>query len=201
MPVDGFLRYFQSGTADLWERQALCKARVIFGSPRAADYAMQAVHTAAFAPPWLPSDAEKIRAMRHRLEETATDRNLKRGYGGTVDTEFLVQMLQLKHGGGDESIRVPGTIAALTALEAGGYLSSDDAEFFRQGYRFQRSIEAHIRLMNAAGRHELPRDGRELAKLAYLMGYADAGSLERETLELAEATRERFDRVFDAETT
>ena len=116
-----------------------------------------------------------------------------------MDTEFLVQLLELKHGGSDPSIRQPGTLAALTALEAGGYLSSDDAEFFRTSYRFQRSVESSIRLMNAAGRHELPTDERELGKLAYLMGYPDARTLETKTLETAQATRERFDRIFDRE--
>ncbi len=199
VPIDAFLRYFESGTADLWERQALCKARVIFASSLAAEYAVEAVHAAAFGPEWQAHNAEEIRAMRRRLEETASNRNLKRGRGGTVDTEFLVQMLQLKHGGTDESIRVPGTIAALTALEVGGYLSSDDAEFFRNSYRFQRSIEARIRLMNTAGRHELPTDESELAKLAFLMGYSDFRSLEREALEFFDANRACFDRLFDAE--
>ena len=64
-----------------------------------------------------------------------------------------------------------------TALEKGGYLSSDDAEYFRGSYRFQRSVEARIRLMDAAGRHELPESDRELAKLAYLLGYANPQTL------------------------
>ena len=80
--------------------------------------------------PWRPEFATEIRHMRTRLEENASKRNLKRGPGGTVDTEFLVQMLQLKHGGADASIRVPGTLDALTALEHGGYLSTDDADYF-----------------------------------------------------------------------
>src|SRR5918994_1327634 len=103
--------------------------------------------------------------MRMRMEEGASRRNLKRGPGGTVDTEFLVQMLQLKQGGADPSIRVPGTLDALTALEQGGYLSSDDADYFRRSYRFQRSVEARIRLMDSSGRHELPDTGPDLAKL------------------------------------
>lgn len=199
VPIDSFANYFASGTADLWERQALCKARVIFGAPGAAAYAMEAVNNAAFSPAWSPEDAEGIRSMRHRLEETATSRNLKRGRGGTVDTEFLVQMLQLKHGGADPSVRVPGTLAALTALEQAGYLAADDAEFFRNSYRFQRTVESAIRLMDTTGRHELPTDHRELAKLAYLMGYSDAPALENKALELFDATRERFDKIFDAQ--
>jgi glutamate-ammonia-ligase adenylyltransferase len=136
--------------------------------------------------------------MRMRLEETASERNLKRGQGGTVDIEFLVQMLQLKYGGADPSIRRPGTLDALEALEAGGYLSCDDADYFRRGYRFQRSIEARIRLMNAAGRHELPENQKELSKLAYLLGYADASELVAEAEHTFAENRVRFNRIFDA---
>ena len=45
---------------------------------------------------------------------------------------------------------------------------------FRRSYRFQRSIEARIRLMDATGRHELPESDRELAKLAYLLGLCES---------------------------
>jgi glutamate-ammonia-ligase adenylyltransferase len=198
VPVDAFAHYFTAGRGQLWERQALCKARVVLGAPAAAEYAMQAVAEAAFGPPWKPEYATEIRQMRLRLEETASAWNLKRGTGGTVDVEFLVQMLQLKHGGADPSIRCPGTLDALESLEAGGYLSSDDADYFRHGYRFQRSVEARIRLMNAAGRHELPDSPKDLAKLAYLLGYADSGELVAEAMHTFAENRARFNRIFDA---
>jgi glutamate-ammonia-ligase adenylyltransferase len=197
VPINGFTRYFAEGGAQLWERQSLCKARIIVGSPRAAGYAMQAVGRAAFGPGWKPEMATEIRAMRMRLEESASKHNLKRGRGGTVDTEFVVQTLQLKHGPSDPSVRVPGTLDAIAALESGAYMSSEDANYFRQSYRFQRSVEARIRLMNTAGRHELPTEPKELEKLAFLIGYTDCHGL----VEKAEATfaenRERFDRIFD----
>jgi glutamate-ammonia-ligase adenylyltransferase len=195
---DAFARYFAAGPAQLWERQALCKARPVIGNDEVAAHAMQIVAEAAFAAPWRPQFAREIRQMRARLEETASKRNLKRGPGGTVDTEFLVQMLQLKHGGADPAVRVPGTLDALTALEQGGYLSGDDAEFFRNSYRFQRSIEARIRLMDAAGRHELPDNERDLAKLAYLLGYARPQDLVAEALRTFVENRRRFNRLFDA---
>ena len=56
--------------------------------------------------------------MRRRLEETASNRNLKRGVGGTVDTEFLVQMLQLKHGGAEKK-----GLGAIEQLAASGRTS------------------------------------------------------------------------------
>jgi glutamate-ammonia-ligase adenylyltransferase len=159
---------------------------------------MEIVAQAAFGTPWRPELAAEIREMRSRLEETASKRNLKRGPGGTVDTEFLVQMMQLKHGGADSSVRVPGTLDALTALEQAGYLSAEDAEYFRNSYRFQRSIEARIRLMDATGRHELPENDRELAKLAYLLGYSRPQDLVAETERTFAENRARFNRLFDA---
>ena len=198
VPIDSFARYFSEGRGQLWERQSLCKARVVLGASAAAEYAMQAVAEATFGPAWKRQYATEIRAMRMRLEETASRRNLKRGPGGTVDVEFLVQMLQLKHGGADPSIRRPGTLDALEALEEGGYLSSDDADYFCRSYRFQRSIEARIRLMDAAGRHELPESPRELAKLAYLLGYADSSELVAEAMHMFAENRVRFNRLFDA---
>src|SRR4029078_6992587 len=136
---DAFARYFAEGPAQLWERQALCKARPVIGNAAASQHAMEIVAAAAFSAPWRREFATEIRQMRLRMEEGASKRNLKRGPGGTVDTEFLVQMLQLKHGGADHSIRHPGTLDALPALEKAGYLSADDAEYFRRSYRFQRS--------------------------------------------------------------
>jgi glutamate-ammonia-ligase adenylyltransferase len=195
---DTFARYFAEGPAQLWERQALCKARPVIGNAAASRHAMEIVARAAFGTPWRPDLAAEIRQMRFRMEEGASKRNLKRGPGGTVDTEFLVQMLQLKHGGGDTSIRMSGTLDALTALEQGGYLAPDDAEYFRGSYRFQRSIEARIRLMDAAGRHELPENERELAKLAYLLGYANPQSLVAEAERTFAENRARFNRIFDA---
>jgi glutamate-ammonia-ligase adenylyltransferase len=195
---DAFARYFAEGRAQLWERQALCKARPVIGNEQVSGQAMQLVAEAAFGTPWRPAFAAEIRQMRLRLEETASRRNLKRGPGGTVDTEFLVQMLQLKHGGADPGVRVPGTLDALAALEQGGYLADDDADYFRNSYRFQRSIEARIRLMNAAGRHELPDNDRELAKLAYLLGYERPQDLVAEADRTFAENRRRFNRLFDA---
>lgn len=195
---DAFLRYFAEGNAQLWERQALCKARPVFGSEAACQRAMAIVAQATFDKPWRPSFAAEIREMRVRLEDTASKRNLKRGPGGTVDTEFLVQMLQLKHGADDPSVRIPGTLDALTALEQNGYLSTDDADHFRRSYRFQRSIEARIRLMNSTGRHELPENERELAKLAYLLDYPDPKDLVTQALDTFAENRRRFDRIFAA---
>ena len=50
------------------------------------------------------------------------------------------------------------TLDALGALSAAGCLSPEDAAFFAERYRFMRSVEARLRLMNTVARHDLPED-------------------------------------------
>jgi glutamate-ammonia-ligase adenylyltransferase len=159
---------------------------------------MDAVHQAAFGPAWRPEHAGEIRNMRLRLQEDASESNLKRAAGGTMDIEFLVQMLQLKHGGSDPTIRVPGTLEALAALRASGLLDDSDADYFMTSYRFQRSVEARIRLMYSSGRHEVPTDHDELAKLAFLLGYRDPQEIEAKARDVFRENRERFERLVAA---
>ncbi len=195
--LDEFVRYFEEGDGQLWERQSLCKARVITGSAAAVTCAEAAVLAATYCQPWQPTFATEIRDMRLKLQESASDRNLKRSAGGTMDTEFLVQMLQLQHGQNNPAIRMTGTLAALVALREQGLLSSEDASFLIESYRFQRTLEARIRLMDASGRHEFPTDPLELTKLAFLLGHPDVDKLTAEVGEMFCRVRGVFLRTFE----
>ena len=189
-------RYFTSGQGQLWERQALCKARPIFGTEQARHKAMQVVADCVVDGGWQPGDAERIRTMRLRLEETASKRNLKRGPGGTMDIEFGVQMLQLRHAAETPEVLESGTLDAIAALQDAGYLSRQDATFLSGSYRLLRSVESGLRLMNTTARHDLPTDPSELEKLAYLLGFSDGGQLALLCIEQMAENRRGFERIF-----
>jgi glutamate-ammonia-ligase adenylyltransferase len=122
---------------------------------------------------------------------------LKRGPGGTVDVEFAVQMLQMTHAAASPSVLVPGTMDAIDALQRAGHLTAEDAESWSMSYRFLRSIEARLRLMNTTARHDMPRDEMDLKKLAFLLGYQDVPALIEECDRSTAENRRRFDRLFD----
>jgi len=197
VPIDEFQRYFAEGAGQLWERQALCKGRIIYGSERSTQQALDAVHQAAFGLKWRPDFAQEIRKMRYRLESSASPHNLKRGPGGTVDVEFAVQMLQLQHGGRRPEVRATGTLEAIDRLHAAGILSDDDHGKLSYGYRFLRSVESRIRLMNASARHDMPQSELELGRLAYLLGYSAVEELTRDTERVRGENRRCFERLFD----
>ena len=197
VPFGAFARYFSEGTGQLWERQALCRARVVFGEEKTVDAALAAVHKAAFGHRWRKKDAQEIRHMRTRMEQGADRGNIKTGPGGIVDVEFLVQMLQLKHAKKDASLRHPNMWSAMKALYNAGHFSADDYEFFFTSYQFLRGVETRLQLMNSTARNVLPSDRTELDKLAHLMNYPGGQAVVDALADATGELRRRFEGYFE----
>ena len=197
--LEEFLRYYREESAELWERQALCRARVVYGAERMEHIAMHTVAQAAFDSPWQKKHALEIRQMRDRIEQAAPPSDIKRGPGGLMDVEFLIQMLQLKHGPRDPRLRIPNTLEALAALHQAGHLADEDFGFFTRSYRFLRRLQLKLRLLSASRRTTLSDDPTEAVKLAHLMGLPSSGELLVHLEEFRKQTRLRFERIFTAE--
>ncbi|WP_433686841.1 bifunctional [glutamine synthetase] adenylyltransferase/[glutamine synthetase]-adenylyl-L-tyrosine phosphorylase [Micromonospora carbonacea] len=162
--------------ARTWEFQALLKAR-----PAAGDLALCQEWIDQLAPlVWTaaerPEAVDDVRSMRRKIIDNIPpkelDREIKRGPGGLRDIEFAVQLLQLVHGRGDEALRVPGTIPALRALVAGGYVGRADGEALLRGYRFLRGVEHRLQLQGLRRTHTVPTEPAALRWLAAALGYA-----------------------------
>ncbi len=166
--VDEFAKYFATGSGQLWERQALCKARAVAGSELFGQKVMEEVRKIVNLP-CPDSLREDIWEMRLAIQHGCKAGNLKRGPGGTVDIEFVVQMLQLKHCRNNPGVLQPGTLQAIERLHCDGLISQGDAEFLREKYQFLRSIESGLRLMNTTARHDLPVEPLQLERLAFLL--------------------------------
>jgi glutamate-ammonia-ligase adenylyltransferase len=203
LPVAEFRRYFAGPGCQLWERQALSRARVVCGDSEFGRAAMAAVREAVLGSAWSAAVVDEIRAMRQKLEATAGPRSLKRGPGGLVDVEFVVQLLQLKFGGDHPDVLAPNVWDALTALTASGVLPPYDAAVLRDGYSFLRLVEARLRIVTDRALTEVPERAEDQAKLAQRLGFPDPGAFlaafQRTTMKVracyeAVAARERRSR-------
>jgi glutamate-ammonia-ligase adenylyltransferase len=114
-----------------------------------------------------------------------------------VDVEFAVQMLQLRHAAEYPQVLVPGTLDALGALHAAGCLDSEERDYFSRSYRFLRSVESGLRLMNTTARHDLPEGEGERKKLAYLLGCSSDKQLMDDCRDYTQENRRRFLRLCD----
>src|SRR5439155_540379 len=97
--------------------------------------------------------------------------NIKTGRGGLVDVEFLVQMLQLRHGQVHPAVRVRDTPGAITALAAAGLLPPADARALAEGYAFLRALESRLRLEHNQPLEVTAADPAALLSLARRLGY------------------------------
>jgi glutamate-ammonia-ligase adenylyltransferase len=172
IPLTEFRRYYEEGGAQLWERQALTRARVVFGDSEFGQEVMQAVDDGGYHLPWRPEVADEIRTMRERLEASRSERDLKRGFGGIVDVEFLVQLFQLKYGRGLPALRTPNTWLALIALQVNGLITPEEYRIVRDAYEFLRQVESRLRIVHNRSLDELPERPEDLEKLARRLGLA-----------------------------
>lgn len=172
MPLAEFERYFQVGQGGrIWERQALTRARPVQGDADFANEVMAVIERVVYQHDWQPADTAQVRSMRERIEAGSSERNLKRGPGGIVDVEFLVQLMQLQHGRVYPRLRTPSTWLALDALHAEGLISDSEYGQLKDGYGFLRLVESRLRIVTNRALEELPNSAEDLEKLARRLGY------------------------------
>lgn len=178
-----------------WERQAMLKARHAAGHEALGSRFVAA--SRAFAhPDALPTGAiSDIRAMKQRSEASAErgeGTEIKRGVGGIRDVEFAVQLMQLVHGGADDSLRGGNTLESLRHLADAGYIAGDDGETLADAYRWLRDVEHHLQLYDLRQTHQVPADDVGRERLARSMGYRSgdgSSALEHFDLDLIEKRR------------
>lgn len=172
--LKGHTSYYEQW-ASTWEFQALLKMRPVAGDPDLGRSYVEALWPLVWKAGDRPGFVGEVQAMRRRVEENIppaqADRELKLGRGGLRDVEFAVQLLQLVHGRADPTLRVGGTLPALMALRAGGYVGRDDADTLIASYRFLRTVEHRLQLLRMRRTHLLPTDEQQLRWLARALGY------------------------------
>jgi glutamate-ammonia-ligase adenylyltransferase len=176
MSLEGF-RAYHASRAELWERQALLKARVAAGDApvgaRFMDWARDVVYRPGVDERVLPA----IRGMKREIDRAigrragaASATNVKLGRGGTREIEFLVQALQLLYGGDDPWLRERNSLKALFRLTERGYLAPDLGRRLSHALVHLRTVEHRLQILHEFQTHTLPTDAGELGRLARRVG-------------------------------
>lgn len=170
--LETFQAYYET-RAQLWELQALTRARPICG-PRGAAFVEVAQRAWRLAGQRTDLFAQ-IDAMRERIRR---DRgtgveilDFKTGLGGIVEAEFLLQALQMRAG-----VWNPQFKAALDALRERAIVSAEEAAALQQAYEFLRLVESVLRRMEYKSVSHLPPDEDQQRKVARRVGADDLAS-------------------------
>jgi glutamate-ammonia-ligase adenylyltransferase len=195
--LESYLDYLRQH-ARLWEKQSLLKARVIAGD---AELGHRFV---AELQPWLfgcPADdvRSSVREAKQKIEAELTKKRrdvgeVKLGRGSIRDIEFVVQALQLIHGGDRPQVRSFNTLDALVRLADAGLLAASEFQTLTTGYVFLRTVEHSLQLVHQQQTHLLPQSKPERQYLARRLDFPDEIHLLTHLNRHCAATRAIFDR-------
>ncbi len=161
---------------------------------------MKAVEQFVYGKAYPEDFYKEIYRLRSRMEkelakETTIKRNIKTGKGGTVDIEFLVQMLQLKYGREYKDLRVQNTVDALDALKTNELIENKKYNILKEGISFLKMMENVLRLLYDRSINELYESDFE--KLASEMNMKQDGQkLKEEYIYKTDKIRETYDSYF-----
>jgi glutamate-ammonia-ligase adenylyltransferase len=172
-------RDYYGNRAQLWERQALVKARFVAGDPQFGRDFMRMTHDIVYGRPLTDEELEQIKQMRRRIETERGDQQhpdleFKTGPGGLVDVEFLTQALQLLHGHAHPQLRIAHTLAVLNRLTALGIVEEVHSAALRRNYVFLRRVESALRRVENTSVSRIPTDDDEQRRLAKRLGFPAA---------------------------
>lgn len=205
--VESYREYY-TRWASPWERQALLRARPAAGDRQLLEDFFDVINPLRFGCAPSEEDLKHIRLLKARMENERLPRGIdpkrhvKLGPGGLSDVEWVVQLFQMRYAREIPELWTSSTGQALAVLGRSELMSSHQEETLRAAWELASRIRAGNVL--ASGRTTgvkldvLPREGRDLAALARLLGYAPADRvvLEEEWLRRARRSREVMDELF-----
>ncbi|MFA7256448.1 MAG: hypothetical protein WC047_02595 [Kiritimatiellales bacterium] len=162
--------YYQNKAAP-WEVQALLKASPIAGNEEAGlgfSGMVRSVICQKRERAEIISSIKKMRAAAIKTEDEidGIDADIKNGYGGIRDIEFLVQGLQMINAPAIPALINGNTLEALALLERHNLLTSETVEQLKSDYEFLRRVEHCMQIFEDRQVHILPDSESERAALA-----------------------------------
>ena len=187
-----------------WERAAMIKARIVAGDQAAGTGFLHALrpfiwrrHLDFAAIEDIHSIKRQIYAHKGGSTVAVGGHNIKLGRGGIREVEFFAQTQQLIWGGRDPSLRAPGTTDAIRALVAADRITEQASINMITAYRFLRTLEHRLQMIDDQQTHTLPDDDAGLQAIAAFLGYPDRESFENELLVHLRTVENHYAELFE----
>jgi [glutamine synthetase] adenylyltransferase / [glutamine synthetase]-adenylyl-L-tyrosine phosphorylase len=172
-----------------WERAAMIKARPVAGDRQAGAAFLQRLHPFVWrkhldfaAIQDIHSIKRQINAQRGGNVTALGGHNVKLGRGGIREIEFFAQTQQLIWGGRIAKLRCERTEDTLEALEAHGQIEKGSAADMISDYRYLRTLEHRLQMVDDEQTHSLPKDEKALQRIAVFLGYESKAAFAEDIL-------------------
>jgi len=203
--TDAALDYYEA-MGQNWERAAMIKARACAGDPETG--AMFLKNLVPFI--WRRyldfAAIEDIQSIKRQIhahvghgEIAVAGHNIKLGRGGIREIEFFAQTQQLILGGRHPVLRVPTTQGALDALVGEGRVDAQVAEELKADYRYLRTLEHRLQMIEDQQTHTLPDSDADIAHVACFMGHDSAEDFRKALTGVLENVQGHYAKLFESQ--
>jgi len=168
--------------AGTWERIVHIRSRAVHDRTQGLPRLLAEVEQFVYQRPFDLDEIQRLQGWKEVLESSPAGRDtaeLKVGWGGIRDVEYLVQFLQLLHGQVHESIRGGNVYHAIRRLGVIGALTSTESARMLDGYRFLRRVEHHRMLQHQRQSFSLPDDPAQFLALSRALGFEQSEQLQQ----------------------
>jgi len=177
---------YYEGFGQNWERAAMIKARQVAGDAETGTAFLKFLRPFIWRKSLDFAAIQDIHSIKRQINAHKGGRtiavaghNIKLGRGGIREIEFFAQVQQLIWGGRQPEMRVSGTVAALNALAGAGHIGADVAASLTESYRYLRTLEHRIQMVDDKQTQTLPSAPQALAEIAAFMAEPDFDSFAR----------------------
>ena len=206
MSVNAALNYYECFGKN-WERAAMIKGSAVAGDIATGKDFMARIYPFV----WRRSldfkailDIKNIKtAIAENTDSNITSSpnlagyNIKLGKGGIRDIEFFTQIQQLIWGGRNKDLQTSSTVTGLQKLAKHKYIRPLIADKLISNYRFLRTLEHRLQMINDEQTYCLPSDSETLAKIALFMGFKDLPAFTKALTETLKETDSITSPLFD----
>ncbi|HSQ77727.1 MAG TPA: bifunctional [glutamate--ammonia ligase]-adenylyl-L-tyrosine phosphorylase/[glutamate--ammonia-ligase] adenylyltransferase, partial [Nitrospirota bacterium] len=177
--LGGYEIYYESW-GQTWERSALVKARPVAGDEAVGREFMERIAPFVYRKYLDYGAIAEIGDMKQKINKDVeqkgkTHLDVKLGYGGIREIEFVIQALQLIYAGRDRSLRERNALKALHILSQKGLITYQEHAELAKAYVFLRTVEHRIQILDDLQTQTIPSDERERRTLARRTGYLEPG--------------------------
>ncbi|HJT43934.1 MAG TPA: bifunctional [glutamine synthetase] adenylyltransferase/[glutamine synthetase]-adenylyl-L-tyrosine phosphorylase [Rhizomicrobium sp.] len=202
--TDAALDYYEA-MGQNWERAAMIKARACAGDPKTGAQFLGGLKPFIWRRTLDFAAIEDIQSIKRQIHAhvghaavAVEGHNIKLGRGGIREIEFFAQTQQLILGGRHPGLRQAATQDALDALVADGRVDAVVAEDLKRDYRYLRTLEHRLQMIEDQQTHSLPDSDAGLAHVACFMGYAHAADFREELTRVLENVQDHYARLFES---
>lgn len=173
---DAMEAYYQLQGRD-WERYAMLKARVVAGDHQSGAELLRRLRPFSYRRYLDFSAFESLRVMKEQINKQVVRKgmseDIKLGAGGIREAEFVVQALQMVHGGRNRQLQQVSWYEAVNQLHDAGYLTEEATQGLIMAYTFLRDLEHKLQGYANEQTQTLPATPEHQLRIAVAMGVPD----------------------------